>query len=66
MYVGVNYICKKEIEEPWFSGLTLKTILNWDLYWHKCTLYIKNRNFIETLVYVEYIIFFKLPNAFSL
>jgi hypothetical protein len=31
----------KIIGEPWFPGLTLKTLLNWDLYWNKCTLYIK-------------------------
>jgi hypothetical protein len=31
---------KKMIGEPWFSGLTLKTLLNYDLYWNKCTLYI--------------------------
>jgi hypothetical protein len=29
------------MEEPWFPGLTLKTVLNWDFYWNKCTLYIK-------------------------
>jgi hypothetical protein len=34
------------IGEPWFPGLTLKTVLHWDLYWNKCTLYIK----IETLL----------------
>jgi hypothetical protein len=27
------------IEEPWFQGLTLKTLLNWELYWNKCTLH---------------------------
>jgi hypothetical protein len=32
---------KKMIGEPWFPGLTLKTLVNWDLYWNKCTLYIK-------------------------
>jgi hypothetical protein len=34
------------IGEPWFSGLTLKTVLNWDFYWNKCTLYIE----IQTLL----------------
>jgi hypothetical protein len=29
------------IGEPWFLGLTLKTLLNWDLYWNECNLYIK-------------------------
>jgi hypothetical protein len=28
----------KMIGEPWFTGLMLKTLLNWDLYWNKCTL----------------------------
>jgi hypothetical protein len=37
---------KSVIGEPWFQGLTLKTVLNWDLYWNKCTLYIE----IETLL----------------
>jgi hypothetical protein len=32
---------KKVIGEPWFPGLTLKTVLNWDFYCNKCTLYIK-------------------------
>jgi hypothetical protein len=32
--------------EHWFPGLMLKTVLNWDLYWNECTLYIK----IETLL----------------
>jgi hypothetical protein len=27
---------KKVIGEPWFTDLTLKTVLNWDLYWNKC------------------------------
>jgi hypothetical protein len=42
--------------EPWFPGLTLKTVLNWDLYWNKCTLYIK----IEALLkhYYMYITLF--------
>jgi hypothetical protein len=31
----------KMIGEPWFPGLTLKTLFNWDLYWNKCTLYIQ-------------------------
>jgi hypothetical protein len=40
------YICSiKVIGKPWFLGLTLKTVLNLDLYWNKCTLDIK----IETL-----------------
>jgi hypothetical protein len=34
------------IEEPCFPGLTLKTVLNWDFHWNKCTLYIK----IQTLL----------------
>jgi hypothetical protein len=25
----------KVIGETWFPGLTLKTVLNWDLYWNK-------------------------------
>jgi hypothetical protein len=29
------------IGETWFPGLTLKTLLNWHLYWNKCILYIK-------------------------
>jgi hypothetical protein len=29
------------IGETWFPGLTLKTLLNWDLYWKEFTLYIK-------------------------
>jgi hypothetical protein len=28
---GIN----KMIEEPWIPGLTLKTLLNWDLYRNK-------------------------------
>jgi hypothetical protein len=32
---------KKVIWEPWFPGLTLKTVLNLDFYWNKCNLYIK-------------------------
>jgi hypothetical protein len=36
----------KNIGEPWFAGFTLKTVLNWDLYRNKCTLYIK----IESLL----------------
>jgi hypothetical protein len=39
------------IGEPWFPGLTLKMALNWDLYWNKCTLYIK----IESLLKHYYI-----------
>jgi hypothetical protein len=35
---------KKVIVEPWFPGLTLKTVLNWDLYWNKCTSYIRIEN----------------------
>jgi hypothetical protein len=31
----------KVIGETWLTGLKLKTVLNWDLYWNKCTLYIK-------------------------
>jgi hypothetical protein len=34
-------VVKKLTGEPRFPGLTLKTLLNWDLYWNKCTLYIK-------------------------
>jgi hypothetical protein len=44
------------IEEPWFPGLTLKTLLNWDLYCNECTSYTE----IEALlkhVRVQYIIF---------
>jgi hypothetical protein len=37
----VNFSTYKMIGELWFPGLTLKTLLNWDLYWNKCTLYIK-------------------------
>jgi hypothetical protein len=37
--------------------IKLKTELHWDLYWNKCTLYIKIENFIETLLYVQYIIY---------
>jgi hypothetical protein len=37
---------KKVIGEPWFPGLTLKALLNWDSYWNKYTLYIQ----IETLL----------------
>jgi hypothetical protein len=37
---------KKMIGELWFPELTLKTVLNLDVYWNKCTLYIK----IETLL----------------
>jgi hypothetical protein len=29
------------IGEPWFPGLTLKTLLNWDSSWNKCALYIE-------------------------
>jgi hypothetical protein len=29
------------IGEPWFPGLTIKTLLKWDFYWNKCSLYIK-------------------------
>jgi hypothetical protein len=32
---------------PWFPGLTLKTMLSWDFYWNKCTLYIKIQNLIK-------------------
>jgi hypothetical protein len=32
---------EKVTGEPWLAGLTLKTVLNWDFYWNKCTLYIK-------------------------
>jgi hypothetical protein len=47
---------KKVIGESWFPELTLKRVLNWDLYWNKCTLYIKIQN-IRTLLYVQYIIY---------
>jgi hypothetical protein len=33
---------KKVIGEHWF-----KTVLNWDLYWNKCTLYIKIQTFLK-------------------
>jgi hypothetical protein len=33
-------------KSDWFPGLTLKTVLNWDFYWNKCTLYIN----IQTLL----------------
>jgi hypothetical protein len=36
-----NKIIIKMIGEASFSGLTLKILLNWDMYWNKCTLYIK-------------------------
>jgi hypothetical protein len=26
---------ERVIGEPWFPKLTLKTLLNWDLYWNK-------------------------------
>jgi hypothetical protein len=39
-------LSKKMIGEPWFPGLRLKTVLKWDFYWNKCTLYIK----IQTLL----------------
>jgi hypothetical protein len=56
---------QKVIGEPWFSGLTLKTVLNWDFYWNKCTLYIK----IQTLLkhYSLYsTLFIEITKAFSL
>jgi hypothetical protein len=43
----VREVGKKIIGEPWFPGLTLKTILNWDLYWNKCTLYIKTEALLK-------------------
>jgi hypothetical protein len=49
---SVHHNCDKnngnniKVGKPWFPGLTLKTVLNWDFYWNKCTLYIK----IETLL----------------
>jgi hypothetical protein len=39
------------IGEPWFPGLTLKRLQNWDLYWNKCTLYIN----IEVLLKHYYV-----------
>jgi hypothetical protein len=35
------------IGETWFSDLTLKTSLNWVLYWDKCTLYIKIEDLLK-------------------
>jgi hypothetical protein len=37
----------KKVADPWFPGLTLKTSLNWDLYWNKCTLYIKMESLLK-------------------
>jgi hypothetical protein len=34
-------------KKPWFPGLTLKTLLNYDLYWNKCTLYIKTEALLK-------------------
>jgi hypothetical protein len=48
--------------KPWFPGLTLKTVLNWDLYWYKCTLYIK----METLLKHYYMyskLFFEITQS---
>jgi hypothetical protein len=49
------------IGEPWFPGLTLKTLLNWDLYWNKYTLYVKIKALLKQVHYL-----LKLPKAFSL
>jgi hypothetical protein len=59
-------LLKKITGESWFPGLTLKTLLNWDLYWNKYTLYIKieavlNHYYIYAVHYL-----LKLPKAFSL
>jgi hypothetical protein len=35
--VTVKQQQQKVIGEPWFPGLTLKTVLKWDFYWNKCT-----------------------------
>jgi hypothetical protein len=45
------HLVKKVIGDPYFPGLTLKTILNWNLYSNQCTLYIA----IETLLRHYYI-----------
>jgi hypothetical protein len=37
---------KNVFGEPWFPGLKLKTVLNYDFYWDKYNLYIE----IETLL----------------
>jgi hypothetical protein len=37
----IDQSVKKVIGELRFPGLTLKTVLNWNFYWNKCTLYIK-------------------------
>jgi hypothetical protein len=55
---------KKVIGEPWFPGLTLKTELNGDLHWNKCTLYIK----IETLLkhyYMYSTLFIEITQSFQ-
>jgi hypothetical protein len=53
---------KKMIGEPWFPGLTLKTLLNLDSYWNICTLYIK----IEALLkhcYMYSTLFIKIARS---
>jgi hypothetical protein len=50
------------IGEPWFPGLTLKTLLKWDLYWNKCTLYIKIEGLLKhDYTYIQYIIYCNYP-----
>jgi hypothetical protein len=44
---SVLKLIKKVIEEPWFPGLTLKTVLNWDFYWNKYTFYIKIQSLLK-------------------
>jgi hypothetical protein len=56
---------KKMIGETWFPGLTLKTVLNWDLYWSKYTLYTKTETLVKHYYStVNYLL--KLPKPFSL
>jgi hypothetical protein len=45
------------IGEPWFPGLTLKTVLNWDMDWNKCTLYIKIETLLKHLQKMIYLIY---------
>jgi hypothetical protein len=38
---------KNTIGENWFPGLTLTTLLNWDLYCNRSTFYIKIEAFLK-------------------
>jgi hypothetical protein len=52
------------IGEPWFLLLTLETVLNLDLYWNKCTLYIKIETIFNIAICtVHYLL--RLHKAFS-